>query len=1852
MASSPTVNINGNLNINNASVKKSASQVQSAFNNIKINPQSLDKFGNSLGRITGNASEFQKSMDAATARVFAFGATAAVIQTINQSFKALLTSTIQVEKRLVEINSILGASEQQFSKFRKSIFDVAKNTEQSFSIVADGAAELARQGLNAEETAKRLNAALVLTRISGLDSVSSVNALTAAINGYTSAALNAEQIVNKLVAVDTAFAVSAKDLADGFQRAGSTAEDAGVSFDELLGLITAVQQKTARGGAVIGNAFKSIFTRLSRSTTISELQELGVAIDSSQSGVQKLEALSKSLSKISDPTQASKIKELAGGVFQINVVSAALKDLSSETSLFAQASDIAAKASNEAFVKNEALNKTLSSQINALVVGLTNVAEKVGQITLAPVIGDLVSLASKLTSFLDNALSEDQGFSIIRGLFEGIGKFIQGPGLILITGAFLNIFKIVSKFAIQGFKDLSNLGRGQEKIKSIEQGIVNLLVQDVNLRKQLANASLSQSQKEQLVLNAIKKENALLREQQAIISSLAAASARRGVVSFSPSGGFKGKRGKRFAAGYTPEDGMMEVMEAISLGASPSVKPQMGQGTIGGKKFLMNSQEVELPNFGMNGDSAVIPMYASGNIPRFAGGTKGAKPFDETEIDKFIRTPSSIIRGGKFTSAKNRDRYRATSKKDRQRIRDAVQKKDTPVGSPANRLPIDASQYGYLVPKLRFSAKKSDLGTFESKKRRVSYNMTGVNVRGPLIPDRVDKAGDPQDEQLKKNIEKSVLDASHRFAKVISPNNRDLKTNTTIARGLRQNRGAKGAIRSAVGSAFEVATSAALGIKEAKVEKGFGDFDVRTSNQEKLKKLRTLFNIPTGIDLMDFKVSASKDNLKSFAKKIFNNDKELRAKLGPPKTKVRGTGRATRRARGKASGFMPRFSGGFTGKKIKNVPTQNMQPNLGGGGGGFSSLGKGFAISMGLSQGLALTEQSINAPNVEQLRELSNALEDYEKKLSKIDPEVDPKGFKQTSDAIESLTKKIEIINEEIEDTSAKFDKFGNVAIIASYLAPLLPEGSVKKAIGGVATTGKNVAKGFRSPKAFGNMLGTPVSSLAGKGGAAPLGSKGLALRGGLGGATIFAANEVRKFTEDQISESLNSVSDEDFSKKAVMADFASKLNPINAIQDAINDEQATFGEKVKAIAMANSPMAMAGKLFALAGFAAAKEEKALPREQVLSKKTFEALERGDIREVNTPEEAEAEVERLKKERKKKRPTKPPEQQTKTFGEFTALNDLPDIGRRTATFNRIGFGGGLLGKQSQISQMIASNQLNANIKDFSGMEQVKQAEKRQAKDVRLKRLQSSIEFEDTIKVFNRAIKAPNGGKFQKGKVTGAGNIQEVEKARQTALDQASLSRALSGAAATFRQSSDPKALAKAFEEADMKIDQVFKSGAISEDERDKFRSMLEDNLEKQSAILNQDVIDRKQLAIDSLRARVQAEENIVNKLKAAFESNLGKLDSNSSQIAADFSQTKTRSERDQFLKNLGISDQGRFQAAVADTTTAQFGQAAVAGAGTELRDYIREIRASDPEGAEARLQKQFSSGQKQVLSEAVKSSNIEGLKKRLFDLYGAKTARGGSFTMAGVTGLMNNVSSAGLGDISSVADAERALNVLDAVSKSIGGLSGTKEQTQAQNEIGVQIAALKEKIEAGIGIAKVGVEEQQLEKLKQIAQNTADLIKAQLPKNDVLPTTQDQGVDQKTQSNMSPTDPATQPPDPATQPNSSTPDPASPTAAQNAAKAAGFNLGEEGEKRFNALQAEQDKIDRIKALQEAADKAELDRLKSIQNSYKQQEDALKGGGDAVRGELEKIAEGLMIVNKKFLELAGGGPPSPEAPPQT
>ena len=873
--------------------------------NVSLNPASLNastkQIQQALGRITGQASEFQKSLDASTARVFAFGATTVVINGVTQSFKKLVSTTVEVQKRLAEINSIFQATDVTFNRFRNSIFKVAKETGQSFDVVAEGAAELARQGLSAEETAARLKSALILTRISGMDAEKSVKALTAAINGFTSAGLSHTQIVNKMVAVDTAFAVSTDDLAAAFQRAGSTAEDAGVSFNELLGLITAVEQRTSRGGAVIGNAFKSIFTRLQRGTTIEELKALGVQIDATMSGVQKLNALSKAIEGISDPTVVSQIKELAGGVFQINVVSAALKDLGSNTSIFQQAATTAASATNEAFQKNAALNETIASQINALVQGLTSLAERVGSITLGPLLEGLIGITTKVTTFLDNALDPEKGNVFVKGLFKTIGSFLSGPAVVIFTAAFVKIFKLVAKFAAEGMKALFTMGTQAERIKQIEVGIVGLLQKDQNLRNIIASTTATQSQKEQAIISAIQRENALLQQQAQLRRQLAVTAASAGVGGFSQdSGRFLGRRGRgNFATGFMEEEAM-----ARALGAPAGVQAHFGKGRIGGQRFVMNNHEVEIPNFA-GGNSAVIPMYAGGNMPRYASAHVEGAAFRRLDRSAFTKQFGALAYNRRARAEQtgmtlqDRDRRLKALKKQRkgEGMEDIflVQPRSTNVG-PATM----------LVPQIGLSdgIPKGAFGRTKVKGKTVGYEYNqGLPVEGPKVPKAVDQAADPQDEKLEKNITRSVTTEAAKFAGLLKPV-LGKPSAKVIEKGMRAQGGGAGALAAIVGAAFEASVNAALDISPARSKEG-GDFDVKGVSGRKRTAIDTLFGIKAtkaSMATYDYKQSHLGGAEASFAKKLINQGAYTMGKR--PKG---------RRKKSFAGGYMPKFAKGAGG---------------------------------------------------------------------------------------------------------------------------------------------------------------------------------------------------------------------------------------------------------------------------------------------------------------------------------------------------------------------------------------------------------------------------------------------------------------------------------------------------------------------------------------------------------------------------------------------------------------------------------------------------------------------------------------------------------------------------------------------------------------------------------------------------------------------------------------------------------------------------------------------------------------------------------------------------------------------------
>ena len=493
-------------------------------------------FTQPLGRMSAKANEFTKSLEASNARVIAFGASAAIIGGVTTSFAQLVIQATKVEKILTDINIVLGTTSQNLAKFGDGLFKVARNTSQSLETAAEAALEFSRQGLSMEETLKRTNDALILTRLTSLKAADSVKGLTAAVNGFADAGLTTTQIINKLAAVDVKFAVSTDDLINALARAGAVAQDAGVSFDQLMGAVTAAQQITARGGAVIGNSFKTIFTRVQRSSTIDRLEELGIAVRNLQGNtlpaMSVLQNLADTYDTLGSATKAA-VAEQVGGVFQINILKAAIKDLNNETSIYSKATQTSATATNQAQMKNAELQKTLSSIANQTLTTVRELTASLGELTIAPALKEFLQSANSLLSGISELFGDKEGETIggefAKGFARSLGSVLTGPGVMITVLVFAKLFGQAFKFAKDSIKDLLQIASIKDKERMIQESIVDAMIQNVDLSKQLIAYDKDQVKQEQLVLALLKEQTAHMEQQRAIAKSIAPALRREGV---------------------------------------------------------------------------------------------------------------------------------------------------------------------------------------------------------------------------------------------------------------------------------------------------------------------------------------------------------------------------------------------------------------------------------------------------------------------------------------------------------------------------------------------------------------------------------------------------------------------------------------------------------------------------------------------------------------------------------------------------------------------------------------------------------------------------------------------------------------------------------------------------------------------------------------------------------------------------------------------------------------------------------------------------------------------------------------------------------------------------------------------------------------------------------------------------------------------------------------------------------------------------------------------------------------------------------------------------------------------------
>jgi TP901 family phage tail tape measure protein len=621
--------------------------VQAAVNRIRRTPIKItvdDKGATQpLGNMKRAADEFSKSMEAANARILAFGASMAIINGVADAFKGMVRNMVEVEKSLADINVVMGLSAQNLDKFGDGLFKVAKETGAAFRVAADAATEYARQGLSVEESLKRTRDALVLTRLTGMDSAEAVKSLTAAMNTYGNQIKDTTQLVSKFAAVDVQFAVSAEDFAAAISRTGQAAKSAGVDIDELIGIVTSAQQQTARGGAVIGNALKTIFTKTGRTDTLNQLENLGIAVrDLEGNTIGAKRILSELANTFDDLTESQKaqITQTMGGLFHINILKAVLSDAAKQNGILARATQISAGATDEAIQKNQQLRETMSALATETGLAIKEVSAQVGEIALAPGMEKILNTVKSLAEGLSGVLGDGEGMGnkFATGLLKGIGNIITGPGLVVLTTVFFKLFGQAVKFTRESLSSLVGVTTEKQKQKAIETSLVALFGQNAALNKEMLRTDISRTEKEKILLGLLKAQVAEASRLSKLTGGMAASLYRQGY------GANLMPIGKKRAYGHIPNFAHPERVQAAQGGyAAGNIRSMSmpGEGSV-----IYNSAE-KIKNFAGFKQPAIMPPLSSKagkNYQQAFGSVHGFDPYAaEGFIPNFALSPGQIL---------------------------------------------------------------------------------------------------------------------------------------------------------------------------------------------------------------------------------------------------------------------------------------------------------------------------------------------------------------------------------------------------------------------------------------------------------------------------------------------------------------------------------------------------------------------------------------------------------------------------------------------------------------------------------------------------------------------------------------------------------------------------------------------------------------------------------------------------------------------------------------------------------------------------------------------------------------------------------------------------------------------------------------------------------------------------------------------------------------------------------------------------------------------------------------------------------------------------------------------------------
>lgn len=258
-------------------------------------------FLNTLGRL-GKLDTGIKSVSKTTEKLFntigntvRWGVVASGFQTILNSAHQTVQYVRDLDTSLTNIMMVTQQSKEQMNEFAQSANDAAKALSSTTVNMTDAALVFAQQGFNTEMSSELAKRSTQLANISQQDTPTTSDQITTIMNAYdfTGDLAQIDAAMDSWANVANVSAADVEELATAAQKAASTANTTGVSFDQLNAQIATIESVTREAPENIGNALKTIYSRfadISLGNTLEDGVDLGTIAETlGQVGVEVLD---------------------------------------------------------------------------------------------------------------------------------------------------------------------------------------------------------------------------------------------------------------------------------------------------------------------------------------------------------------------------------------------------------------------------------------------------------------------------------------------------------------------------------------------------------------------------------------------------------------------------------------------------------------------------------------------------------------------------------------------------------------------------------------------------------------------------------------------------------------------------------------------------------------------------------------------------------------------------------------------------------------------------------------------------------------------------------------------------------------------------------------------------------------------------------------------------------------------------------------------------------------------------------------------------------------------------------------------------------------------------------------------------------------------------------------------------------------------------------------------------------------------------------------------------------------------------------------------------------------------------